>query len=268
MSTQLDIRILWWFSIAIQLWIAFSVLRGRLGAFFRFFGLYLAVSSALSICLFLVDSFSKNKNYYGYLFLFWTYCASIFEFLVIREVSSLALDRFPAIRAASRMTLSLFWAVLILIGGAWYVYLRSLPSLAQRKTALIYAALHYEQSVALGFTLFIFLFLAFVAWMPVPLSRNLLNHCFLTGAYFLVITLSRFSVQLGAFATQRHIADYIGLIGTLLVFATWAFRIRSNDDNQLNTPKGPLDPIEAKVMLARLEELNESLAKSGPKVFR
>ena len=265
MSSALDIKILWWLSIAIQLWIAARIYQGKLGSSFRFFGLYLAISSCESICLSILTFTAKSQYYYGLVFIIWTYASSIFEFLVIRELSSSALERFPAIRAASARTLTAFWVLLIAIGGAWYLYLRSLPTL--KNVALIQSALRYQESVALGFTLFVLLFLAFVAWMPVPLSRNLLNHAFLTGAFFLVVTLSRFSVELGAFTTQRNIADYVGVGGVLAVFLVWNFKITKQDDNQLNTPKGPVDPEAASLMIARLEELNRSLSRSGPKVF-
>lgn len=260
MSTALDIRILWWLTILFEIWIAARIFRGNLGPSYRFFGIYLIVSAVLSLFLNYLSFVLKSRYYYGLTFIIWSYASSIFEFLAIRELSSSALDRFPAIRAASAKTLGGFAGVLVVLGAGWYFYLSSLPT--GRPTAIVQAAMRYQESAALGFTLFVFLFLAFVAWMPVPLSKNTLNHAFLMGAFFLVITLSRFSIELGAFATQKRLADYIGLGGSVLVFAIWTVRIRARRDSTLNTPKGPLNPDEAAVMLARLEELNVSLARS------
>jgi len=261
MTQSLEISILWWLSILLQGWIAIRIFRGSLFPALKFFAIYVSLSASFSIFLALFANFSTNKNLYGYCFISWTYASSIFEFLVILELSSKALEPFPAIKSASRKILTAFWVVLILVGGAWFVYLNSLPT--QKKTSLLLPALRYQESVALGFTLFILLFLAFLAWMPVPLTRNLLNHCFLMGAFFLLITLSRFAIKLGDFLVQKEFANYIGLGGTLIVFILWLARIRASDDHTLNTPKGPLDPAEAAVLISRLEELNRTLARSG-----
>ncbi|MBM3760788.1 MAG: hypothetical protein FJW36_11135 [Acidobacteria bacterium] len=266
MSQPLDIQILWWLSTTIQLWIAWKIYRSDLIHSFRFFAVYMALSSASNIVISLVENLFTDPNYVGFCFLFWTYTSSLFEFLLIRELSTIALIRFPAIKAASGRTLTVFWGILIAFGGTWFYYLNSTPS--QNTLAFLMPAIRYQEAVSLGFTLFILLFLAFVAWMPVPLSTNILKHAFLMGGYFLALTLSRFSVELGKFATQQRIADYVGLIGVIVVLAAWLARIKFVDSSSLATPHGPLDAAEAKLLLSRLEELNQSLSSSRSKVIR
>jgi hypothetical protein len=262
MNLPSDIVVLWWLSTVLHAWIAYRIFRGDLGSNFNKFGIFLAVSATSSVTLAMVRGFITNPNAYGYTFVVWTYASSIFEFFVIREISSSALERFPAIRAASRVTLNALWLGLIGVGSIWFYYLNSLPT--QKRVALLKPALRYQQSVDLGFTLFIFLFLAFLAWMPVPLPRNLLTHAFLTGAFFLNVTLSRFIYEFGS----RYATDLIAMVGSIVILATWNFRIRNAEDNQLNTPRGPVNAEEAKVLISRLEELNEALSRSGPRVFR
>lgn len=86
------------------------------------------------------------------------------------------------------------------------------------------------------------------------------------GGYFLALTLSRFSVELGKYATQQRIGDYVGLIGVILILMTWLLKVKLVDPGNLTTPKGPLNASEAQILLARLEELNQSLSRSRPKV--
>lgn len=265
MQNSLDISSLWLLSVALQVWIALRIYRGDFGSSLRYFALYLSVASVVSVCLAVTRLFPEQKNLYGYGFIYWCYIATAFEFLMIRELSSEALERFPAIKAASRRTLNFFWALLIVVGGVWYLYLSSTPA---TKYPVLRAAIRYQESVSLGFTFFILLFLAFVAWMPVPLTRRVLSHCFLMGALFLLTTLSRFILELGQFAAQKTLADYIGLGGACLVFGLWILKVKPNDDQTLNTPKGPVDPAQAAVMIARLEELNRTLARSGTKGIR
>lgn len=262
MTTTLDITILWLLSVGMQVWIALRIYRGDFGASFRFFALYLSVSSVVSVFLAAIPLFTDKKDLYGYVFIYWCYLATAFEFFAIRELTSEALQRFPAIMTASRRTLNVFWAVLILVGGTWYLYLSSIPA---NKYPVLRAAIRYQESVSLGFTLFVLLFLAFVAWMPVPLTRRVLLHCFLAGAYFLSTTLSRFVVELGQYSAQRALSNYIGVGGACIVFGLWILKVQPGDDQTLNTPKGPVDPAQAAVMIARLEELNRTLARSGPK---
>ena len=209
--------------------------------------------------------FPKERNLYGLIFIWWTYLSSFFEFLIIRELSTCALSPFPAIKAASTRTLNVFWGILIAVGATWYIYLSSSPII---KYPILITAYRYHDAVALGFSLYILLFLAFVAWMPVPLSRNVLIHTFLIAAYFLSIALSRFVFLMGSLAAQSSVATYISVGGASIIFLIWMIKIRPGQDDTLNTPKGPLNREEALEMLARLEELNRTLSRSGPKVLR
>lgn len=266
MNFTLEIWVLWFLHTALRIGLILKIFRTGLRFSFPFFCLYLAVSLLITITLFALSFFfSKEKDLYAWIFVIWTYLSSFFEFLLIRELNTSALAPFPAIRSASTRTLNAFWAILIAVGAAWYIYLSSSPIV---KYPILITAYRYHDAVALGFTLYIFLFLAFVAWMPVPLSKNVLNHTFLIAAYFLSIALSRFVVQMGSLAAQSSIATYIGLGGELIVFLIWIIKIKPGQDDTLNTPKGPLNREEALEMLARLEELNRTLSRSGPKVLR
>jgi len=267
MNSSLDVTILWIVSTALQCWIAFRIFRGDFGSNFRKFALFLAVSSAFSLTLvgFQLFPSKQNRNNYGQAFVAWTYLGSLFEFFVVREICSHALDRYPAIKIASSRILNSFWIILSFIVGGWYIYLINLPA---KKFPILQAAFRYQEAASLGFTLFVCLFLAFVAWMPVPLSKKILNHCFLVGALFLTATLSRFATELGALAAQKQVADYIAFLGTLPLLTAWLLRVSPVEDETLNTPKGPLNREEAASMLARLEELNRTLSHSSPKVVR
>ncbi len=261
-----DVWILWFLNNALQAGLVVQLFRTGLRSSFPRFQLYFTLSLFVTLVqLLLPYLFPKNRNLYGWIFILWTYLSSFFEFLLIRELSTNALAPFPAIKAASVRTLNVFWAILIAVGASWYFYLHSLPA---QKSPLLYAAYRYHDAVSLGFTLYILLFLSFVAWMPVPLSRNLLSHTFLMASYFLTLSLAWFVVQLGSISAQSSIASYISLGGTSLVFLAWMLTIKPGKDETLNTPKGQLNQEEATQMLARLDELNSTLSRSGPKVLR
>ena len=266
MNFTLEIWILWFLNTALQTGLILKMFRTGLRFSFPHFCLYLAVSLLITLLQFSLRLyFPKEKDLYAWIFVIWSYLSSFFEFLLIRELNTSALAPFPAIRSASTRTLNAFWGILIAVGAAWYIYLSSSPIV---KYPILVTAIRYHDAVALGFTLYILLFLAFVAWMPVPLSKNVLNHTFLIAAYFLSIALSRFVVQMGSLAAQSSVANYISLGGASIVFLIWMIKIRPGQDDTLNTPKGPLNREEALEMLARLEELNRTLSRSGSKVLR
>ena len=261
-----EIWILWFLNTTLQTGLILKLFSTGLRLSFPHFRLYLAVSLLITLLqLSLRLHFPMETDLYAWIFVIWSYLSSFFEFLLIRELNTSALAPFPAIKSASTRTLNAFWGILIAVGAAWYVYLSSSPIV---KYPILVTALRYHDAVALGFTLYILLFLAFVAWMPVPLSKNVLNHTFLIAAYFLSITLSRFVVQFGSLEAQSNVANYISLGGASIVFLLWIIKIRAGQDDTLNTPKGPLNREEALEMLARLEELNRTLSRSGPKVLR
>jgi len=262
-----DVWLLWLLNTILQLSVVLHIYRSPLlRTQFPRFAFYLLVSTCITLFQMSVRNFFPDqKNLYPMVFIAWAYCASAFEFLAIQELCGRALERFPAIRTASVRVLAAFWAILILVGTGWYVYLASTPN---EQMPLLYAAIRYRDAASLGFTLFILLFLAFVAWMPVPLTRNILRHAFLFAAFFLALALSHFIAQLGGKEIQARLANYISLSGTALVFALWIWYVRPREDSSLNTPKGSLNKEEAELLIARLQELNETLSRSGPKVLR
>lgn len=256
-----DVWILWIANTALQAAVVWFVSRRQLRPYFSHFQLYLALALLLTctqMCI--LQLFPKQKNLYGYIFVYWSYLSTILEFLAIREVSASALARFPAIRAASSRTLFAFWGVIIAVGVAWYFYLASSSA---EKFPFLVTALKYHDAASVGFTLYILLFLVFITWMPVPLHRSLMNHTFLLTCYFIAMSLSRFVVSVGKFESQQVIANYISLGGSATVFLFWILRVNSVPDETLNTPAGPLNAEEAKRLMLRLEDLNASLSRSA-----
>ncbi len=265
MPLSTNVQILWLLSVLAEAALIWRISATGLGAQFALFRVFLIGSVTASVSVAVAVFGFKSLNAYGSLFVGWGYLSTAFQFCVLFELTSLALKPFPAIQVASRRTLQAFWGILIIVGAGWYYYLSLNPA---DKFPLLRAALRYQDSVSIGFAIFVFIFLAFLAWMPVPLSRNQLTHSFLMGAFFLCLALSRFLPEFGKFSTQAELGSYIGLGGTLLVSLAWLSRIQPGPDDTLNTPKGPVNRAEAERMLQRLAELNASLARSSPRILR
>lgn len=266
MSLSFDlVSISWVLGLIAQAAIIWRISQAGLGKTFTWFRNYMLVSLLCSLLQMFILYVVGHPTIYAWVYVGWAYLATVFQFFVIRELTAVALQPFPAIQVASRRTLLVFWVVLILVGFAWYYYL-SLQ--AVESSPILRAAIRYQASASIGFALFIFLFLSFLAWMPVPLSRNHLNHCFLVGALFLLSALAKFLTEFGSYNQTRVFAGQIGLIGAFVIYSLWAIRIRPGPDDTLNTPRGRINREEAEVMLARLDQLNRALEKSEPGAVR
>ncbi len=265
MPDSIILQLLWLLSVLAEAALAWQITVAGMGAQFNLFRMYLIASVCASVAT-AVGGFAFGATYaYAYLFMAWCYLSTVFEFLVLVELTAIALKPFPAIQSALRRTLQAFWVILICIVCGWYHYLALNPA---DKFPVLRAAIRYQDATSIGFAIFVFIFLAFLAWMPVPLSRNRLAHSFLIGALFLCTALSRFLPELGNFSTLSEMGDYIGVVGTLTVSIAWLVRIKPVSDDTLNTPKGPVNRADAEQMLQRLSELNRTLARSGPRLLR
>lgn len=241
--------------------------RKRLLNEYRYFCLYLGCGSLASAILFYFWKIAPNGNRYAEVFIVWGYLGPVFYLLAISEVLKLTLGRFPAVELASKRILRIVWICLAVFGFAWYFYL-----ISQSKVPFpeLRAGLSYQQASTTGFALFVLAFLAFVAFMPVPMSPVKLRHCFLLGGTFLMMGVSRLLVILNTdFRTAREIGSYVGMLGSVILLILWALRMeRDLPDAPLATPKGVLDREEAEVYLSRLEVLNKAVARSGPRILR
>lgn len=266
MPAAVDVRLLWLLNFGLGVWL-FVRLSGTLRTVpFVYFRLFLCWSLLISFLTAALSAlFPEEKNLYGYLFIFSSYATSIFEFLTILELSNQALEKFPAMRLASLRVLSFLWFTLAVTILGWFFYLSTSPA---TKFPKLMAALRYHDAVDVGFCLFILLFLGFLAWMPVPLSHNVLTHAFLLTGHFVVVALAYFLAQLNLIESDFKLSNYLSLGGTAVLYLFWGLRLQPHESPVLKTPRGELNLEEAEGMLARLAELNDTLSRSGPRILR
>ncbi len=255
-----ELWIFWTASAILRLSVISAISLRRLQPYFRFFQIYLVFSLIITSLLAVAQNFPLSSNAYSIVFVTRCYLSACFEFMAIQEVSRQALARFPAIRAATTNTLLGLWALIAVLVGIWYMYLSSTPA---NRSPFLLGAIRYHDSVSVGFTLFSLVFLAFLTWMPVPMTKSLMTHAFLLSCYFISNALALFVAQDGDYSQQYLLASFMQLGGTAAVCLIWLVRIRVVEDDTFNTPRGPLNSMEAERLFARLEELNTSLSRAG-----
>jgi hypothetical protein len=234
---------------------------------YKYFCLYLGCGSIASAILLYYWKLAPDGNRYAEVFFGWGYVGPIFYLLAINEVLKLTLGRFPAVELASRRILGIVWSLLAAFGVGWYFYL---VSASQLPFPELRAGLSYQQASTTGFALFLLAFLAFVAFMPVPMTPVKLRHCFLLGGTFLMMGVSRLLVLANTdFRSAREIGSYIGMLGSAILLIVWSLRMgKESFDAPLATHKGELNRDEAEVYIARMEDLNATVARAGPRFLR
>lgn len=268
MSKASPWEIAFWIANQLAIWFAlFMAWRKCLLREYRNYCLYLLCSALASAILFYFGMISENRERYAEIYFAWGYLEPVFFLLAISEVLRLSFGRFPAIEVASRRILRSVWVALALFGAIWYFYLNNY---SQLPFPVLRASLSYQQAANTAFALFLIAFLAFVAFMPVPMSSTRLRHCFLLGGTFLILAVSRLVVLLNPnFKAARTLGSFLGMGGSALLLVIWALRMKPEEpDAPLATPRGVLDRDEADLLLTRMEALNETVARSGPRILR
>ena len=102
--------------------------------------------------------------------------------LLVLELYSLVLEKHRGIYAAGRRAMSVALGLAVAISGAGLFLTWS--SQAGRSLTLLYYT-HIERGVVFSLFVFLVLMLGFLAWFPVPLSRNICVHAALYAVYFL-----------------------------------------------------------------------------------
>jgi hypothetical protein len=182
-------------------------------------------------------------------------------FLIVFELYSLALRRYPGIYSLSR--LFFFGAVAT---AAIISALTILPTIAAApaRYPLIYYYALIERGVATSLAIFLLLLLLLVTWFTVPLSRNLLTHCVVYSVYFLVNNVTLLHRHLGG-AHASYVSSVFKLIVALGCYFCWAFLLsRSGEDRTASLHLGR-SPLEEKRLLGQLEGLNATLLRTARK---
>jgi hypothetical protein len=186
-------------------------------------------------------------------------------FLIVSELYSLALRRYPGIHSLGRWFF--FGAVATaMIISALTILPMILPTIAAApvRYPLTYYYALIERGVATSLAIFLLLLLLFVTWFTIPLSRNLLTHCVVYSVYFLVNNVTLLHRHLGG-THASYVSSVFKLIVALGCYFCWAFLLsRSGEDRTASLHLGR-SPLEEKRLLGQLEGLNATLLRTARK---
>jgi hypothetical protein len=232
---------------------------------YRAFAFALICSLVFTGALYATSFFELSRFAYSTVYMANLYFTPITYFLWIQELFRFTLQPFGAIRETARGTLRLLLVVLMVSGVCWYLYLSSHLS---NGPVAITSALRYHQTCAFGFALYLLFFLAFVSFMPVPMTANLLLHCFCTGGYFLLVGVKGLLVGVFDFNQFRGPVSQLQMGLGVLLYLTWFVRWQPQGEIGLNIASGPLDSEGSQDLLERMQALDRRLERSGARLLR
>ncbi|MCX6619575.1 MAG: hypothetical protein NTY38_00555 [Acidobacteria bacterium] len=251
-------QILWLVTIAATAILASRLYYTKLHRVYPWLFGYLLVRFVRSLILL---DLSPKQTAYGAFWLYTEPLLWLLYVLIVLELWSLILSRFPGIASASH------WAVTAALGIS--IVLSLLTLTADLSIPIVkYPVIVYFNLIRRGLysslVLFLLLMIVFLRWYPVPLSRNLITHTIIFGVYFMSYAAGLLVRNLLGFEVTRVFSTVQQAIA-MLCMGSWIFLLKkSGEDRKLKLRPAISDSDEQRI-LKHLDALNASLLHTGRK---
>jgi hypothetical protein len=179
---------------------------------------------------------------------------------VVLELYRLVLKHYQGIYSVGRRFF--FGAVAIAAITSSLTVMFSASAGALSKHPLLYYFALIERGLVTSLGLFLLLLLGFVAWFPVPVSRNLLTHCLIYSFNFLVTNVVVLYWHAGG-REAAGIGSAINLAVASVCSACWLFLMtREGEERTISLGLGR-DPVRERHLLSQLDSLNDTLLRTA-----
>jgi hypothetical protein len=177
--------------------------------------------------------------------------------LIVLELCSLVLNKFPGIASASH------WAVTGALGISIVISLFTLT--ADLSMPIVkYPVIVYFNVIRRGLysslVLFLLLLILFLRWYPVPLSRNLVTHTIVFAVYFTSYAAGLLVRNLLGFEVTRTFSTVQEAI-SLLCLGSWLIFLRASGEELKLKLRPTLGEFDEQRILKHLDSLNASLLR-------
>jgi hypothetical protein len=156
-------------------------------------------------------------NAYAWVWLLTNPLLWVFWVLVVLELYSLVLQNYKGIASLGRWVLLAGLAVAV---GISFLTLPADLSNAAEKYPIVRLFLAIDRGVASSLVIFLLVISCFLAWYPVPLSRNVVVHCIVYAGYFLSMTLATLLRNLVGSAVTQGVNILLSCV-TLVCLLLW-----------------------------------------------
>src|SRR5437667_4857366 len=237
---------------ALVVWRLYSI---KLHRIYRFFFASIALAVVRSAVLY---PFSPRGNTY---YVIWSVTEPfiwVSYVLVVSELYSLTLRQYTGIRSVGRSFFFIAVAISVVL-SALTIFTTMAAGRAIFPFFYFYSLM--ERGVATSLAIFLFLLLLMVPWFAVPLSRNLLTHCYVYSIYFFANNIVFLYRHLGG-ADAAYFSSVAKLCVGLICLWCWFFLLSEAGAKRVASLHLGRSPLQEQRLLGQLESLNATLLRT------
>jgi hypothetical protein len=187
--------------------------------------------------------------------------------LIVLELYSLVLQRYPGIRTAGR------WFSLAAVGVALSIALAMVLPIVSRglvtsgRPKLMYYYVFLERGLTGGLGILLLLLLGGMALFAVPASRNLRTHCAVYTAYFFAqnVILLYWHLAGRPQGQTAAVTSIARLTAALICYCCWAALLTKGGEKGMAPLGFARSPEYERRVLGQLERLNETILHAAKK---
>jgi hypothetical protein len=233
-----------------------KLFRAKLLTKYQYFGLFVAFELVRLSAV----SFVKLKStFYAHVYFATQPIVWTLYVLMMLELFQLVLRNHPGIASLGRRALTVSLAASAIVSGS--TLLIDLQQ-ANAESAILFNFMLLERLVLTSLLVLVLCLTAFLAYFPVPLTRNARIHACVLAAYFAVKTSTLWIRTVYGLQPTPVLNIIIQLLNISCLIA-WTWLLVPADEDS-GVPRGPKSGSEER-LLAQLEALNETLLGSARK---
>ncbi len=188
----------------------------------------------------------------------------LFYVLLVLEVYTLVLQQYRGIQSLSR------WALGCGLGASLGLSALSLiPMLNDplHPSHVLFYYLRVERALELSLVIFLLLVMMFLAWYPVPLSRNILVYCGVYSIYFISESTGLLIRSITGFQVTETLNVFLTAVSAACM-VTWLVLLNVRGEKETHVMAVPHGEDEERRLIAQLSSLNATLMRAANSTVR
>jgi hypothetical protein len=235
--------------------LSIHLFRSGLAQRYRSFSIFV-VFSAVRVAI--PTLFSMRPKVYAYFYFASEAILYLLLVLLVMELYNLVLENHSGLARASRFVLAASMWIAV-VGSLLTLNLNLISTSSQTQT--LDTLFVVGRVVMFSLMLFLVLVVTFLWYFPVPMNRNLVVHCGLSGTYLLIKTTILFTRN----ALGNSSASFLNValaIYPIVLFGLWMYLLRLSGEYVPARRTPHLNEEQRQHLLRGLDGLNDSLARS------
>jgi hypothetical protein len=268
---EVVLECVWWLTIAGHLLLFLRLRVTGLHRSYRYFSAYLLFRVLRAILLIAVPWGVKAlqgrpnvpfaTNAYRYIWAVTEPVLWVFWVLVVLELYSLVLQNFKGIASLGRWVLLTGLAIAVAIS---FLTLQADLSNPGEKYPTLRLFFAMDRGVASSLVIFLLVISCFLAWYPVPLSRNVVVHCIVYAGYFLSMTLTLLLRNLVGNSVTAAVSIVVSCV-TLVCLVVWIGLLNREGESARVRLRPRLAEGHEEELVGHLAAINSTLLRAARK---